>query len=440
VNVGWDANGSAGESHPRLRRAWILALIAALAHVVLSVVFASFTPYLQAGVTNGIRYEDIGAPDEAAHVQYVEHLLSGKGLPVLSGISGQPSPVYEFHQPPLAYAVAAGWVRTMGFMSVKTEAASIALRSINCLFGGITVLGVFWFAVWATKKPELSALAAWLAALLPMHCALSGAFSNDPLTFMFCTWTLAVIARWQGRWTWKSVLLAGTLIGMAVLTKFTGLLLVPAFIFSIVLTGTRNRYPFLAAGLAVVLLIAGPLLLRNQAIYGHPLALNVFYGTFNRDVFPAEVFSGARPLARWLYVFLSGTALSSVGIFGIMDIHLPYVLYIPLIALFVLGLVASVSPKAENRLRWPVGIFVTLLVLSFISYNLWQVQPQARYLFPAIAPLALWILLGLYRIGKGLILPMGLVVGLLVANFYALWTLPAEFELRTSRARSSSRL
>ena len=91
---------------------WPLPVILAL-FVGFCCAFSAATPYRQPGV---MRYQrgpdggpaqipDVGAPDEAAHVAYVDHLLKGKGFPVL--VAG--SPDYEAHQPPLYYLAEAGW-------------------------------------------------------------------------------------------------------------------------------------------------------------------------------------------------------------------------------------------------------------------------------------------------------------------------------------------
>lgn len=422
------------------RLALPIALALAALHCALALGYASVTPYLRPGFTNGQLLDDIGAPDEFSHIAYVDHLLRKGEIPVLDPKSEQAKTLYEAHQPPLFYGLDAGWFRLFG--TDIRESPGLAARSLNAIFGAGTVLGVFCFGLWLLRKPATALLAAAIAALLPMLCALSGAVSNDPLAINLCTWTLALIVRWRGAWSVWRAMAVGVLIGIAILSKSTGILLIPSFALAIWLSGGA-RWPALLTGGAGVALIGGPWLIRNQIVYGDPLGLSAFYAYFPRGVWPSQVFSSLRSLARWLYVLLFGMALSAVGIFGYMDIHLRYRYYVPILALTALGFLAAAWRRkstadaerldADRAARWPIGLFVVLVVLGFVSYNLWQVQPQARYLFPAIAPFALWVVLGLERVVRRAptALPLLLLAFLAAANVYALGTLPEEFRKRT---------
>lgn len=421
------------------------AMALAMLHAVLALIYAAITPYCTPGVTNGQRLPDIGAPDEFAHAAYVKHLAQGRGLPVLRPGYQADVPNYESHQPPLFYALDAAWGRMLGVDDPVDPGEGLKLRSLNALFGALTVLGVFWLVVWTIESSSVTLLAAALASLLPMLCALDGALSNDPLAICLATWTLALSARWRAQLTTTRLLGLGALLGLALLTKSSGLLLFPVVFLALISAKPEETEPPMwpkrlavaSAAPALGLLVALPWLLRNQALYGDFLGLKAFYATFERQVDPQAVFSGLRPFGHWLYVLTAGTLQSSVGEFGYMDIHLPYEVYVPLFVLLGLGLVAGAhfSRRQLGTSSWLVWAFyLALLVAGYVSYNLWQVQPQARYLFPAIGILAIWIVVGLQRVHRRI--PMVLIAGLALANLFAIGILPTAFAARVEAAKA----
>ena len=73
---------------------WVLPSLVAL--------YAALTLLLIARVPLGTA----NVPDEWAHFEYVEHLATRGTLPVFRP-QGAPHPGYEFHQPPLYYALCA---------------------------------------------------------------------------------------------------------------------------------------------------------------------------------------------------------------------------------------------------------------------------------------------------------------------------------------------
>lgn len=407
-------------------------VLLAVAHVCLALAFAWITPWRTAGVLYGRYNPDIGAPDEYAHANYVRHILRGEGLPRLDPRRAAPEALYEDHQPPLFYLLDAGLGRALGATEVDSQAAKMPLRAFNALAGAATVVGTFFLVFWASNRPRIALAAAAFVALLPMNVALSGAVSNDPLLFALSTWVFALGARQLRRSPeFRVALLLGALAGLAIMTKFTGLLflvLLPFFL--------RDRRQLFAAW-AVAAVIAAPYLVRNEIVYGHPLAANAFNATFQRSVDLAEL-KTPHGFGQWAKQFSTLTVESFIGRFGYMDIGLPHLLAFPLIVLVGIGLLLGARlPSAPVRYRRAAGTFVALLALSFLSYNLWQLQPQARYLFPAIGLFAYACAEGYRRRG----VPTAFLVllgGLLVADGAALVTLPAHFADHTGNALGAS--
>jgi 4-amino-4-deoxy-L-arabinose transferase-like glycosyltransferase len=412
---------------PRPTSSILLGLM--LLHLALALVFAWEAPWRTPGISNGHPLPDISAPDEIAHANYVGEILNTGHLPVLDPATAGPELTYENHQPPLFYLLDAGVARVAGIANVGSPSAALPLRSLNALIGATTVAGAFCLAFWTTGRERIALVSAAIVALLPMNLAISGALSNDPLLIALCTWTLALAVR-HSEDIWHSFLI-GVLAGLAVLTKFTALLLVP--VLPILLKDRRA----ITIAMLVGSVIALPWLFRNQQVYGHPLAAPAFNATFHRDVDLAALRT-PYGFAHWAYVLLAGTALSFVGEFGYMDIHLPNVVCLPLVALLLILLAAGIRfAPLERRTRLGFWIFLALLVASYVSYNLWQVQPQARYLFPALGPLALAVAFGLSGLGKRAPLVSGVVLACLaLACGLAVAILPHEYAIRAARVHA----
>jgi len=105
--------------------------------------------------------------------------------------------------------------------------------------------------------------------------------------------------------------------------------------------------------------------------------------------------------------------------------------------LLLRGLFAATKSQQESRVVWWVlGIYSLLVLVAFVQFNLIYVQPQARYIFPAIGPIAVWIAFGVRRVAQGRAKVLGglILAALLFANVYALSILPREFRKRESQA------
>ena len=398
-----------------------LALVALLAavHLTLAMGFALVVPWRTPGTSNGIRLPDIGAPDESAHANYVDQILKGRPWPILeTGVAVRPEQ-YEDHQPPLFYALDAAFGSACGLEETASSRAGIALRGLNVMIGASTVFAAFLLGLWATDRARVGVATAAVVALLPMNVALSGAVSNDPLLIALSMFTLALGVRSVRDPSLATALGIGALTGFAILTKFTGLLLIATFPF--VLRGRRN----MAAAFATTALIALPLFVRNQTVYHHPLATPAFNATFPPTVDLAALRT-PRGFVHWLYVLLAGTAVSAIGEFGYMDISLPYAIVVPALAMALFGLLRGAGESLPSRFRAASWVFLGLVAASYLGFNVRYVQPQARYLFPAIGVIALVCVLGL---AKDRLRPLVgiLLATLFVGDLYALATLPAQF-------------
>ncbi len=186
---------------------WILAVLIAL--------YTALTLLLIARVPLG------QTPDEFAHFQYVEYIAVRGKLPVFEPL-GAPNPGYEFHQPPLYYALCAPLWNATG-----AGVQNYGCRLVSLLCGAAT-LWFLWHAAAALfpRERELPILATGFAALWPLHGSVGASSGNDALAGLICAAVFWQVARGATRpWTLRDSLCCGVLVGLGLLTKTTCLVM-----------------------------------------------------------------------------------------------------------------------------------------------------------------------------------------------------------------------
>lgn len=458
------------EMSPKLSKAILLFFV--FAHFVLACVYATVTPYRQSGILlnqrgidgNYATAKDIGAPDERQHANYIGHLMSKKSLPVFDPKSTNLYEEYQAHQPPLYYGISSVEAMVSGAGSPDDQSFK-RLRYFNVIFGCFTVFGVYLAGLWSLRSHSIALGAAAFVALLPMNAALSGAISNDPLLIALSTFCIAYCLKSfkneneDGDFVFVSndLVAAGLFAGLACLTKSSGLIAMITF-FATCGVHFRGQVPFrkrVLSAMVIPLLFAAPVWLRNQSLYGDPLAQSAFKQAFGGSaqkstmlgVIEASNAAGSPEVQYWINWVGYWTARSFIGVFGYMDIYLnasgkalsnsdPNLLYKAMIAIHFLTMGAAVlisrKQKAEGSF---LGISILTIVLSllvFAAFNNTYFQAQARYLFPALSAFALLSAYGwnaLFK--KSWILTVGVITliygGL---NYLALSQLSQEFAKR----------
>ncbi len=446
----------------------LLALI--FAHIVLAASFAAETPYRTAGILLGQRgpdggpdrEQDIGAPDERQHVNYISYLAEGKGFPVFNPADPNLYESYQSHQPPAFYVLSTAWSKALGLSDLTTQDAGLKLRALNVVIGSITVAGVFFLLFWGFESEGIALVGTAFAALLPMFAALSGAVSNDPLLFCLITWVLALLtlATKQG-WTWKLAIGVGVLTGLALLTKTTALSLLPIILLALLLKSSKKpSLAMIGASAALALMLVAPWWARNQNLYHDPLAIQAFSNAFKGSAQKETIIKNAillpQPdangeLTYWKDWVGWWTARSFFGAFGYMDIWLnergtsgtgpnsPNALYRLLLAatfLCAVGWAAS-TRQSDFKQKLPShilnGTFFLVVLLLFIRFNNQYFQAQARYLLPAIGAISGAFAIGIFELFKRrTYVALGVVIFVLGGiDAYALSRLPSEFQKRT---------
>lgn len=404
------------------------------------------------GVMYGVRTPRWQAPDEPAHFNYVRVLAESGSFPVLEQgdydaaylekIKSEKFPPelsvdsirYEAHQPPLYYVLAIPLY--LGAQALGADVV-LALRLWNVFLGLLVSLTAFRILRYVFPASPLLRLASvGIIATLPMHIAMSAAINNDTLAeVVVATILLLAVLRVHAQIQRKRFLVLGGLAyGIALLTKTTiyssAVLLLAAEIgyqqiFAARQGASAARFATLRPNIPA-LLAAGKTLLHlfviSFALSGAWFARNVFtYGV--NDVFGWQrhdlVVAGQTTTAQWIATNgVRNTLIDLLAIsfksfwaqFGWMGVLVNDRIYV---VLFVLSAAASLGALIflarlwhqrrafPSEVRWTwllLGLLLALVVAADAYYNLKFFQPQGRYLFYALIPIAGFWAAGLFEL------------------------------------------
>jgi 4-amino-4-deoxy-L-arabinose transferase-like glycosyltransferase len=401
--------------------------------------------YLFLGALFAVRTPAWQAPDEPAHYNYVRFVATTGGFPELK-IGDYPhgyleeikrrkfppdlgiEPIrYEFHQPPLYYALLAPIYRL-------TQGALLPLRLASVLLGACVV--VLAYAIPRRVFPRrfhLALGAAAFVAFLPQHLATVAQVGNDVLAEVLFAAVLYLLVGWVmgaggNRKSQIANLGLGVLLGLILVTKTTAYIAVPLAGGVLLWRWWQER-----AGLRRILLeaalVAGPMLviglpwyIRDLAVYGWP----DFLGLIRHD----EIVVGQTRTGEYLTQVgwnaylrraVEFTFKSFWGVFGWLGVFMDSRAYFVAALLSGVGLGGIIlrsaycavrghaprEPQEDHATRSTqhvirntqyatrlLALSTLLTALTYIWYNTQFVQHQGRYLFTALIPLAVAFAVG----------------------------------------------
>ncbi len=386
-------------------------------------------------------------PDEDDHFRLAKFIADTHALPVQLFEPGGGVAGHQGWQPPLYYALVAALITPIdtsdysqhlwrnyaatfvgdpaccgrniyyhtaseNFPFTRTTLAVHLARLLSILFGAVTVWATYKLTVTVLHDSPLAArdslalAAAAVVAFNPSFLFASALVSNDAPLAAFSALVLLLWVKLlvdQNAPALKSAALLGALIGLALLTKTTALGLVPLSVLVLLLVARRERnwrYAILgnAVMLAVIVLLAGWWFVRNQILYGDPLALQL--------VAVASLFPRAGPLTLpelfsislpWMWQTFWGGP--TPGDFS------PVLLVVlaAFAALALVGILVFAIHHSQFAIRSSLALlaawlgFILIAQIQFIQTTVGA--DQGRYLFPAISALALFFVAGLNEIG-----------------------------------------
>jgi len=325
------------------------------------------------------------APDEPYHFAYVAFLSQRGHLPEASG----PRLFSEAIQPPLYYLSALPLYRLTQRRALPDCVR--ALRAQNLLYAVLNVWLIF-LLIRRLCGEKTALLSAAFAAFLPQYLFIGASVSNAPLANLLATAALygglGILERPNSR---RNIVFEGLAIGLGLLAKLTTACCAAAAIFTYAWSGRREalKTSGRAAAVAILGVFAGGWpLWRNYRLYG---------GIAGEHAMFHESAMHWRELGFWSVKLFE----SFWGLFAWMASPLPRPAYV-LLAFSTLAAAAGfflwARAHREDLRRPGMLLMFSAAVLAFAQtfYQgfLHARQPQGRYLFPALAPIAMMFALG----------------------------------------------
>lgn len=368
-------------------------------------------------------------PDEDGHYGYILYLREHQQLPPLSFSEGFPS---EYKQPPLYYIVTSMltcWLPrvadpdqllvTNPYMDFSVPGyrndnrnvflhpphmTSLVLgsRLVSLLFGLGTMLSSYYLASELFHRSSLIPIAtAAVVGFQPQFLYMATATNNDAAIALFSTLAMVVlIYRLQRDDLTYFAVIVGGILGLASITKVSGLALFPLTGFALLVIHRGSLRSFLRDGiiiLVVALLFGGWWYGRNALVYNDPLSLGVHTsGDIPTRLFESRIGHDLFSIEHTFWANLSRTFVSQMWLDEILIWWGRASL-----ALLAMGLVCNRlnRPRQASRstshswivlLSWPAA-FLLLLIVYWTQEGSWA---YGRLLFPAIAPASVCLVWG----------------------------------------------
>lgn len=333
-------------------------------------------------------------PDEPGHYSYAEDMSRGQwprlgqakiGAEVAhSWINPQARPRGNWiaQHPPLFYALDAPVVWAARAAHLDLEQRVRAARTLNALFGGLTVLGLALFLARATGYEELGLAGAIFFAATPMFTHLSTGVTHDVLVACSSAWAAYWCTRWLETNRFHHLLYAGVLIALATVTKITSLALAVPLFFVLIwriwrTTPSPTRLLSWLGRCAVLWLVMfTPIclwIIRNQVYFDRPLpdSSNLHHAS----IVPIGFFEFMTSFPIWEHTLLNFIAL--VGWNGSGNGTLAWIQANGLLARYFLGFIGAASLGVLASPGWPylartIRHAVAALGLVAVSYIYWH--------------------------------------------------------------------
>ncbi len=411
--------------------------------------------YLAVAVLYGVTIPIFESPDAGGHYAYIHELTEGRGLPVQGSPSGERVTGYVASHPPLYYTLCAaltfwneedvdrqdwawrnpyhamghpGSVANKNYL-VHTPAERFPWRGtpltmhiarlVSTALGALAVVATYGIALELFPDRRWLALgAASLTAFNPMFVFTAARVSNDAAVAAFgslVVWGAVRLAvRGLSR---RGLALTGAALGLATLSKLSGIILAPAVALALLFDTFRTwrQYPQISrrrrSGLVIghwslvilpALAVCGWWFVRNLLLYGELMGTHAWLSH------TATVRS--EPIGFFDVIpELRGLEMSYWAMFGWFNVPVApwmYCFWWVLVRAGVLGLVlVLVDQWRVRRFSRPVQAGLLILAFAFLLIfgSVWRfimivLGSQGRYLMPVVAAISVFLMLGLSRL------------------------------------------
>jgi hypothetical protein len=415
--------------------AWMIALPLGL-HLILATYYALSLPLWGA------------VPDEPLHYSHIKYVAEKWRLPVISNPFRDLSEYYTIADPagtaahgPIYYWTGAVIYKLTENLTLRDQ--QYVLRMYSVVLGALMVL-LAWksFLILFRGSPPTAFAATMLFCLVPHRLMISSVIYTDVMAATTASLLLYVLVRncyrESGARDW---FVAGLALGLALLTKQTGLLLVPGAIAAVVLiTRTRGSWAQvwrnLGAAVGGTLIVSGWWYVRNILIYHSPFATEQSLSQLRWS--DLIFFPGALLWQVWFT--LRGLWLSVWSQVGWLPTWAALPFYAVLLALTAIvgyGLAVQIRRRFRDAGDIPPGLAIGFMVMALsmvlaalhwvmvFPHNNEETGKHAQTMLIALIPLVGlgWRpVLGAKKVSQALLLGAGLMLLFNLLSIYNLQT------------------
>ena len=352
-------------------------------------------------------------PDEQQHFDYIEFIQENKKLPIVTeNQSG------EFFQPPFYHAFASFILNIIKTFTHDIWYHIFYLRLLSITVSMFTLFFIYKIAALIFRDKILILSIVAFASLLPSYINMKSTVTNANLGDLLTTIIIYLILRnLITRENKQSILLTGLTAGISLITRMSA---IPA-ILTIPFAFVVKHYPKikrtikpLTIILLLILIISGWNLFRNFILYDDPIGINALKLAHPPDdIQVTPTFIGR--ILGWTFITFWASFGRTNNIFignltsttGLIVFIVSYLLLLLFTLSAIYGLYRFIKKYRKNKnilsdmqkKSFMILIFhLIILSLSFISFNLYDFQPQGRLFFPAISTLSIFFTLGIYNL------------------------------------------
>jgi len=228
----------------------------AVASLLTAMLVAAFLVRIALQASRAVFYTD-----ECFHAHAAQWIAGHHRLP---GVMPELYSGFYYYYPPLLHVLGAIWIALLG---------QGALPFLNVGFTAL-LLAALWIGLPARPKSRARLWAVLLCLSSNAVGFHSVRFYVEALLALVTLGAVVLLLRFWSTRRMRDAALLGGAVGLALLTKQTALLMLPALAALALLCAARRQGPRaagLAAALGVALLVALPMFLRNQLLFGDPI-------------------------------------------------------------------------------------------------------------------------------------------------------------------------
>ncbi|MBN1311710.1 MAG: glycosyltransferase family 39 protein [Anaerolineae bacterium] len=270
----------------------------------------------------------------------------------------------------------------------------VRLLSVACGVGAVLACYAIFRILWPDRA-ALRLLALAIVAFWPLVLYMSGTISNDALTMLLASLSLLLALRqMRDGPSWREASLLGVVLGAALLTK-ASLLLLAIPVGLAVLLDLRRSWCYALLTVALALAVGGWWYVRNWVLYGDPTAMQPMYASWpGLKVEPGQL-SFVDGLGRLAFVYQrlwarlgANTIVVAPAIYRFFDVLTIAGLSGAAVKLVRRGQHRGDKPWAQptTRQMTVLAAFGIILLVATVYYTFtnWAGN-QGRFLLPGVA-------------------------------------------------------